>query len=240
MRGVEGAFEIRVPPAVNPESASRFARDFDSAMQSDSFRAIVLVGEERVFCRGLQPSGTDAAQLREHLQNFAACLLRMRFAPKPVIAVVDGSALGGGLGLAATADMVIASGRSTFGLPEALFGLVPAIILPLLLERMRPQECRLWMLSGHSRSANEALTAGLVDVTCPVEELRRRTARAVRSLSRPDGKTVQRVKSMTAPPDLERAVKEGVETAFALLTEPAVSARFQRFFEDGSLPWGDS
>src|SRR5262245_13426296 len=118
MRGAEGVIEIRVPPAVDPQGASRFAQAFDDAAQTDSCRTIVLKGDGQVFCRGLQSPGMDSSELRRNLQDFAECLLRMRFAPKPVLAVVDGIALGGGLGLAASADLVIASDRSSFGLPE--------------------------------------------------------------------------------------------------------------------------
>jgi enoyl-CoA hydratase/carnithine racemase len=161
----------------------------------------------------------------------------MRFCAKPVIAAVDGIAIGGGLGLAATADMVIATERSTFGLPEALFGFVPAVILPLLLERMRPKDCRLWMLSGYSRPAGEALTAGLVDAVCPAEELQRYTARAVRQFSRTNRNGVGLVKRMTSGPDLERAVRSGVQATMEMLGDPEVSSAFLRYFEDGTLPW---
>jgi enoyl-CoA hydratase/carnithine racemase len=227
MRGVESAVEVVVPAAINPESAARFAQDFNRAAANSS-RVIVL---------GMQPSSPDGAELREHLQDFAECLLRMRFAHNPVVAVVNGVAIGGGIGLAATADMVIASDSSTFGLPEALFGFVPAIILPLLLERMRPKDCRLWMLSGYSRSAPEACLAGLVDVTCPREELERETTRAVRALSRADAKAVRRVKHMTARPDLERAVLDGVRATAEMLEDPEVNTGFRQFFEDGTVPW---
>ena len=237
MRGVEGVVEVRVPAVIDPESAARFGQDFESALSADSARVIALVGADNVFCRGMQPSSPDAAELRDHLQDFAECLLRMRFAAKPVVAVVDGVAIGGGLGLAATADLVIASNRSTFGLPEALFGFVPAVILPLLLDRMRPKDCRLWMLSGYSRSAADAMMAGLVDEVCPIEELARTTARAVRALSRADAKAVSRVKRMTSHPDLERAVRDGVRATSDMLAETGVSVGFRRFFEDGRLPW---
>lgn len=237
MNGVNSAVEIRVPPIIDPDSAARFATDFSHAALDSTSRVIVLVGGDGVFCRGMHPASADSAELRRHLHHFAECLLQMRYAGKPVIAVVDGSAFGGGLGLAATADMVIASERAMFGLPEALFGFVPAVILPLLLERMRPKDCRLWMLSAYARSANEAMTAGLVDVACPHEKLNRETARAVRQFARVDGNAVRLVKRMTSRPDLERVVRDGVNATTEMLGNPEVSAAFLRFFEDGTMPW---
>src|SRR5260221_5926058 len=231
MRGVEGVVEVRVPAVIDPDSAYRFRCDFDAAASADS-SVITLVGGDNVFCRGMRPSTPDASDRGDRLQDFAECLLRMRFAARPVVAVVDGIAIGGGLGLAATADLVIASDRSTFGLPEALFGFVPAVILPLLLDRMRPKDCRLWMLSGHSRSAAEALSAGLVDEVCAVEDLQQQTARAVRALSRASADAVSRVKRMTSRPDLERAVLEGVQATAGMLGEAGVSAGVRRVFRD--------
>ncbi len=237
MRGVDDRVEIDVPPVIDPDSAARFAADFERAAADSNSRVIVLVGRDGVFCRGMHPASADSSELRQHLHHFAESLLRIRYAGKPVIAVVDGAAFGGGLGLAATADMVIASDRSMFGLPEALFGFVPAVILPLLLERMRPKDCRLWMLSAYARSANEALTAGLVDVACAHDRLTRETARAVRQFVRVDENAVGLVKRMTSRPDLERVVREGVNATTEMLGNPEVSAAFLKFFEDGTIPW---
>jgi enoyl-CoA hydratase/carnithine racemase len=237
MHGVDGSIEIQVPPVIDPDSAARFAADFARAAGDITSRVIVLAGRDGVFCRGMHPASADSSELRHHLHHFAESLLQMRYAGKPVIAVVDGAAFGGGLGLAATADMVIASDRSMFGLPEALFGFVPAVILPLLLERMRPKDCRLWMLSAYARSADEALTAGLVDVACPHEKLSREATRAARQFARVDANAVRLVKRMTSRPDLERVVREGVNATTEMLGNPDVSAAFLRFFEDGTMPW---
>jgi len=240
MTGVDGAFDITVPSAIDPAAAAAFARDFERGLSDPAARVIVLKGGDGVFCRGMQPSSPDASELRHYLNDFAECLLRMRFSSKPVVAVVDGIAIGGGLGLAATADMVIASDRSTFGLPEALFGFVPAVILPLLLERMRPKDCRLWLLTGYSRTATEALGAGMVDLVCSVEGLQQETSRAIRRLSRVGTDAVRDVKRMTAHSELEPLVRKGVEATTKMLMNPEVSGPFLKFFEDGSLPWRSS
>ena len=76
---------------------------------------------------------------------------------------MEGAARGGGVGLAAACDVVVASEDSSFALPELLFGLLPAVALPFLLDRISIQAIRLWALTGHSRSAAEAMADGLVD-----------------------------------------------------------------------------
>jgi enoyl-CoA hydratase/carnithine racemase len=237
MRGVDGTISITVPPAIDSVSAERFIQQFLEAARNESSRVILLTGKGDVFSRGMQPTSADAADLREHLHRFAEGLLAVRYAQKPVIAIVDGIAIGGGLGLAASADIVIASDRSTFGLPEALFGFVPAVILPLLLERMQSKDCRMWMLTAHSRPASDALTAGLVDFVCPQEELEAMTARVIRQVLRVDKNVVALVKRLTSRADLERAVRDGVRATTAMLSNPAVSRALFRFFSEGAAPW---
>jgi enoyl-CoA hydratase/carnithine racemase len=237
MRGVEGTIAITVPAAIDSQSAERFIQDFLAAARDDSSRVILLTGGDGVFSRGMEPSSSDAADLRDHLHRFAEGLLAIRYAQKPVLSIVDGIAIGGGIGLAAAADIVIASDRSTFGLPEALFGFIPAVILPLLLERMRPKDCRIWMLTANSRPACDALAAGIVDFVCAQEELDAVTARIVRQLVRIDKNTVPSLKRLTSRRDLESAMRDGVQTTAAMLSNPTVSSAFHRFFAEGTAPW---
>ncbi len=65
--------------------------------------------------------------------------------------------------LAAACDVAIATEGSSFGLPEALFGLVPGLIAPYLLERITPHAMRLWAMECKNRAASDALAAGLID-----------------------------------------------------------------------------
>ena len=236
MHSVEGADEIHVPNEINPDSAEQFVQDLLQASRSDSSRVIVLTGADGVFCRGFHPTSSQAAELREHLLHLAEGLLAMRFAAKPVVAVVDGLAVGSGLGIAAATDLVISSERSTFTLPEALFGFVPAVILPLLMERMHRKDCRLWMLTGHSHSPAEALNAGLVDLVCSQKDLDKNVEQVIRQLTKTDKKAAPLIKRMTARSDLERSVRDGVQSAAAMLSNPAVNTAFRKFLEEGALP----
>jgi len=232
----DGVVEIQVPSSLDPNSSEQFSQAFLDAARSPAARVILLKGSDKIFCRGIHPSTSQPAELKEHLQHFAESLLAVRYAAKPVIAIVDGVATGSGLGVAAAADVVIASDQSTFELPEALFGFVPAVIVPLLMERMRPKDCRMWMLTGHSRSASDALDAGLVDVVCSANEMKNHTGHCIQQVSKTDKSAVPLVKRMTARHDLERAVRDGVQAMTAMLVNPTVNDAFRRFFEDGTLP----
>ena len=139
------------------------------------FTALVVDG------RDLCPAGStaegrcgsiDEAAIRVGVEAFARLVQAIRTIGKPVVAVVAGIALGGGVGIAAAADVVIASTRAAFGLPEALFGLVPGVVMPILLERMTPQKARWLALTGHTRSASEAQQLGLVDLVVSDDDSR--------------------------------------------------------------------
>src|SRR5689334_23626660 len=123
------SIRVSVPPRFTPSSAAAFV-DAVRLASSGPGRAIVMEGSGGVFCNGLDIAHFDFKEEKEELHFFAGLLLGLRHATKAVIAVVDGSALGGGVGLAAAADLVIATENASFGLPESMIGLAPAIILP--------------------------------------------------------------------------------------------------------------
>jgi enoyl-CoA hydratase/carnithine racemase len=211
MNGVEPARGIPVPPTLDATSSLTFLEDVRAAQAADE-RVIVLEGRDGVFCRGLDPSCMRTSISTADLRVFVDALLALRRMSKTVIAAVDGVALGGGLGLAAAADVVVATETSTFGLPEAQLGLVPAIIMPFLLERMRLQQCRLWALSPHARGASEAAQAGLVDVITTRGDFTRHVRYWIRQTARAHPRSVFDVKRLTSwrQEGFEASLHEGV------------------------------
>jgi enoyl-CoA hydratase/carnithine racemase len=168
-------------------------------------------------------------------------LLSLRSAPKPTIALVDGSASGGGVGLAAACDLVICTERASFAFPEVLFGLVPAMVLPLVLERMSPQRARLWALTGLAHGPEEALAAGLADVVIPSAALERELKRWLRKLARGHVRGVAELKRLTEtlPLSLEQAIERGLQLTASALDDEAVLSAIRSFLDDGTPPWED-
>ena len=82
--------------------------------------------------------------------------------PKPVVARVQGAALGGGVGLVACADIVIAADDAKFALSEVKLGLIPATISPFVIAAIGEHQSRRYMLSGERFDAEEARRIGLV------------------------------------------------------------------------------
>ena len=163
------------------------------------------------------------------MHAFVQALLAVRCGA-PAVAYVDGEARGGGVGLAAACDLVLATPRATFALPEALFGLVPGAIRPILEERMAPQKVRRLALLAGSIGAEEALALGLVDRIVADES---EAAGPMRALARAErGAALQ----IAHDPGLERAVRAGARRTLQRLHHPATGRRLAAWL-DGYAPW---
>jgi enoyl-CoA hydratase/carnithine racemase len=206
----------------------------ESLRAEPAARLLVLEGAGGVFCEG--GALGDAAEPRP--RSFAALLSALERDPRPVLALVDGPALGAGAGLAAAADVVIATPRATFGLPETLLGLVPAMVFPPLARRIGFPRARRLALGAEPLSAAEAFRVGLVDEVS--DDLEAALARQARRLARMDPHAVATFKALLAdhfplPPAYE---EEAAARLGELLARPETQARIRRFLS-GHAPWPD-
>jgi enoyl-CoA hydratase/carnithine racemase len=200
-------------------------------------RVLVLEGADGSFCGGLDLEHlADDRAATTSARAYARCLEALRFATCPTIAVVDGAALGGGLGLAAACDVVVATRRASFGLPELLFGLLPAIVLPVLLERTSAQRLRLLALRACTVDAEEARSLGLVDEIVPADKLAQATQRWARVLGRPEANAVAHLKRF-AISSLSQAFEHGAKVTAERLEDPAVLAAARKFSDGEVAPW---
>jgi methylglutaconyl-CoA hydratase len=131
-------------------------------------RAVVLGGTGPSFCAGadvawmraaiaLEVEGNeqDAMAMAEMFETIDTC-------PVPVIARVQGAALGGGIGLCAVADIVIAESGTRFGFTETRLGILPAVISPFVVAKIGESEARALFPTGRRFDAIRALRIGLV------------------------------------------------------------------------------
>jgi len=188
---------------------------FDAALIADlteafadvgDARAVVLAGEGGTFCAGAdiewQRSAIDLTyeeNVEDALKLYRMCETIDR-CPAPVVARIQGYALGGGSGLAACADIAIAARDATFGFTEVKLGIVPAVISPFVLPKIG-QQARRYFLTGERFDAQTAQRIGLVHevaddldaaVHVVVEQLLSSGPKAVREAKklvreRPDG-----------------------------------------------------
>jgi enoyl-CoA hydratase/carnithine racemase len=237
---------ISVPATLDSMAVAVLASAIESAMRDDVVGVVVLQGSRDTFCKGLDldeiasPEPDQSLNQRQAVADYCRCLEALRFSDKPTIAVVEGATAGGGVGLVAACDVVIASDTATFGLPEVLFGFAPAMVLPFLLERVPAHTARIWALTGIARPATEAQAQGLVDVVVSSNELLPELRRWLKSLRRGLRRGVKTIKQLSAiMPALDKsaALQLGQQSTLAALCDPGTVAAIRTFRNEGVLPW---
>jgi methylglutaconyl-CoA hydratase len=163
--------------AFNAELITALRATFEelAAEPPDQLRGVVLAGEGPVFSAGadiawqraamalsLEENETDAGQLFDMLATIDA-------SPVPVIARVQGAALGGGMGLCAVADRVLATADARFGFTETKLGILPAVIAPFVVARIGEGWARGLFPTGERFDAARAMQIGLVHEVLPDE-----------------------------------------------------------------------
>ena len=154
--------------AFNEELIAELTETFRQLEADDAVRLIVLSGEGKSFCAGADLSWMGKMKDYSVEENLADSLMladmfhTINATTKPVIAAVQGAAMGGGVGLVAVCDYVLADTAAKFGLTEVRLGLVPAAISPFVIAKMGESHARATFLSGERFSAKAAMRFGLV------------------------------------------------------------------------------
>ncbi len=144
----------------------------DEISEMEELLFVVLSGNGRSFCAGADLNwfyGSVGKDLEENALRYkplAELMLKLHQMPLVTIAGVRGNVFGGGIGLMAACDFVLAEPNTRFMFSEVKLGLLPATILPFVAKRLSQQNLRKWILTGSLFHAPEALQAGLVDVVC--------------------------------------------------------------------------
>jgi methylglutaconyl-CoA hydratase len=152
---------------------------FEKIKKDKSIRIVVLSGKGKSFC-----SGADIKWLREIIdfsfeQNLkeslqlAEILHNIYTLPKATVAMVNGAAIGGGIGFLSACDISVASEDAKFGLSEVKIGLVPAAISPYVVRRIGEGKAREYFLTGKRISAKKALEIGLINEVVPLKRLKK-------------------------------------------------------------------
>lgn len=174
--------------AFSEETIAALCRAFTALDADDSVRVVVLAAAGKSFCAGADigwmqraaansPDANlaDAHQLAAMLQALATCR-------KPVVARVQGAALGGGLGLVCAADIAVGSTRARFAISEARFGILPAVIGPYVVNAIGRRHTQRLALTGDSLDAAGALALGLLHVVVDESELDAAIERTITSV----------------------------------------------------------
>jgi enoyl-CoA hydratase/carnithine racemase len=190
---------------------------------------VLLRGADAVtFCGGMDLGRLhdfDAPAWLAGMRAYADLLAAIADAPVPVIAVVEGNAFGGGVGIAAASDVVLATPDARFGLPEARYGFHPAIVFAALDLRLAPQKSRLLALQCESVDATAATAMGLVDEVASAVALEALVQRWCRRLSRATSEGVAAIRAhVPHRARLRESLDLGVTATMAALARPEVRA----------------
>lgn len=216
----------RVPARLDGEAIAELRRAIGAAAPGG---VVVLRGvHPATFCAGLdlrRLRDLDDAAVRAGLREYADLLLAIAESPVPVIAMVEGETFGGGVGIAAAADLVLATPDARFGLPEAVHGFYPAIVFAALDLRLPPQRSRRLALQCESIDAAAALTLGLVDEIASTDALDLPVQRWARRLSRATPDAVAAIRAHEPHHARFRAsLDAGVDATARALSRPEVRA----------------
>ncbi|OUR97844.1 enoyl-CoA hydratase [Halobacteriovorax marinus] len=158
--------------AFNDELIKDLTNKFKEMETDDAVKVVVLTGKGKSFCAGADLNWMKSMVNYSEAENIADSqklsdlFETINEFSKPVIGKVNGAALGGGAGLVAVCDYVIASEGAKFGFTEVLLGLVPAVISPYVIAKIGESNARATFLTGERFDVTRAKELGLVHQIC--------------------------------------------------------------------------
>lgn len=160
-------------------------RVFDMLGSDPSTRMVLLKANGSSFCAGAdinwmqRTAGYGKEENLQEAQNLALMMKTLYDFPKPLVGLVQGAAVGGGVGIVACCDIVVASDASSFRLSEVKLGIVPAVISPYVVRAIGVRACHRYFLTAEPFSATEAKNLGLVHEIVPDRMMQAAAAKLV-------------------------------------------------------------
>ncbi|GCE03290.1 enoyl-CoA hydratase-related protein [Dictyobacter aurantiacus] len=178
----------QVRNALNAHLIQELTEVFTQLSVNGQLHGVILTGEGKSFCAGadikMMQEAVDytAAQNIEEALRLSDMLHAINSFPCPVIARVNGDTLGGGVGLIAVCDIVIAAEHARLAFSEVKLGIAPAVISPYVLRKIGENMARVLFVTGERFSAARAHEIGLVHSVVPMEHIDDAVSRAVNEL----------------------------------------------------------
>ncbi len=174
--------------AISPQLIDELSSLCDTIAKLSDIRVVLLKANGRNFC-----AGADINWMRSQVnnnfndnkadaKNLSMLFHKLSTLPQPLVGVVQGKVYGGGLGLLACCDIVIASEKSAYCFSEVKLGLIPATITPYVIRKIGYSHCRALFVSAEIFSAEKAYQYGLVHKLCKVEELESKALKLIKQL----------------------------------------------------------
>ena len=174
--------------ALNRQLIEELTSAFRELAERKNVRVVILTGSGRSFCAGADLNNTEAVAETGYDQALDAgraifdLMWTVDSCPIPVIARVNGSAIGGGMGLVCCSDIAVAVDRAKFGFTEVRLGMIPAVISPFVQSKIGASKVRELFLTGERFDASQASEIGLVHWVVPEAELDEKIAERTEQL----------------------------------------------------------
>lgn len=188
--------------AFDDELIERLRRELQGLENDPVVRVIVLAAEGKSFSSGAdlnwmkRMADYDRAANLEDAKNLGKMMSTLHRMRQPTVAVVQGSAFGGGIGLIAACDIAIAAESAKFCLSEVRIGLIPAVIGPYVVNAIGERQATRYMMTAEKFSAAEAMRIGLVHDVVPDDKLQDRRNEIVADLLQGGPRALSEVKNL--------------------------------------------
>jgi len=226
--------------AFNTQLVNDLQAAFTDLSTDTQLHAVVLTGDGRSFSAGadLNMMKDSAAFTQEQNLNDALRLADLfdtiNTFPCPVVARVNGTAMGGGLGLLAVCDIVIAVEGARLAFSEVKLGIAPAVISPYVVRKIGETHARVLFVTGERFSTTRAQQIGLVHIITTTEELDATVEKTVRELLSGGPRAIRACKALAlnvGHMDRETARKYTAETIATLRVSAEAQERLRAFLE---------
>lgn len=225
--------------ALNSTVFSELGQVFTEMRQDKSIKAVVLTGAgDKSFVAGAdigQMASYTTIQARELCREAKICQQTVANFPKPVIAAVNGFCFGGGCELAMCCDIIIASEKAMFGLPEINLGIIPGGGGTQRLQRLvGPQIAKLMIFTGKTIGASEAVSIGLAAQAVAHDQLMAEAIGIGKTIAKKSGFAVEVAKTAVnvgGQLDLESGLQLEIEVFSQCFSGPDQKEGMQAFIE---------
>lgn len=230
--------------ALHPPAHEELARAFDLYAADPELRVVILTGTgDRAFCVGTDLKARAASGRDDHPETGFAGLTKRFDLLKPVIAAVNGLALGGGVEIVVACDLVVAADHAEFALPEPLVGLAAlgGGVLQRLAHQLPLKEAMWLALTGKRITAEEARRIGLINQVVPSNELLASARALAEDLLACAPLALEATKQVMlrslAEPDLEKSIGATYPAAERLLASEDAREGQRAFVEKRKPRW---
>lgn len=232
--------------AFNAQLISDLKAAFTDLQPDERLHGVILTGEGKSFSAGADLNVMQGAihftqeqNLNDALQLSALFDTINRF-PCPVIGRINGTAMGGGCGLVAVCDIVIAAGSARFAFSEVKLGIAPAVISPYVVRKIGETHARVLFVTGQRFSADHARDIGLVHIVTSPEELNAAVENVVNELLTSSPQAIRACKALAlnvGHMDHDTAQRYTAETIAALRVSEEGQEGLRAFLEKRKASW---